>query len=242
MLPPALVGKTDRGSFICSEWELRVTSRCLKEDLGKPAGAAFQDLEGLEIIKALTSERSTRIDSTRQVSPLTSSQAVWVLARGHDHRGGTFFDEQERVIWLVAYARHRSGSKEDFFPYCKELDRNDQLLPTLEDYECLIRDRDHRFVRAVAIEAPLVLKEAREKGAEQRAMLGGEFGACIAIELADDVEATTIAFKVETIDFDLVPIVLAAFHDGDWEDADRMPSRELAPDEIAFVHVHTSNQ
>lgn len=71
-------------------------------------------------------------------------------------------------------------------------------------------------------------------------MLGGKFGACIAIEHADDVEATTISFRTSTIDFDLVPIVLASFHDGDWDDANQMPSRSLGSDEIAFIHVHSS--
>ncbi|HEX7060051.1 MAG TPA: hypothetical protein VF176_09395 [Solirubrobacterales bacterium] len=240
MLPPALVGKTDRGSFICSDWELRVTNRCVEQDLDMPAGVTFEELRNHEIIKALISDRSDRTENTRQVSPLTSGQPIWVLSRGHDHRGGTFFDEQERVVWLVAYRRHRSGSEDDFFPYCKELDRKDRLLPTAQDYERMVRDRDGRIVRSIVIEAPLILKEARRQGTEQRAMLGGKQGACIAIEAVDDLEAITIAFKVSTIDFDLVPIVLAAFHDGAWESSERMPSRRLDPDEIAFIHIHES--
>lgn len=240
MLPPALVGKTDRGSFICSDWELRVTNRCVEQDLDRPAGAAFEELQNHEIVKALISDRSDRTENTRQVSPLTSGQPIWVLSRGHDHRGGTFFDEQERVVWLVAYRRHRSGSEDDFFPYCKELDRKERLLPTVQDYERLLRDRDGRIVRSIVIEAPLILKDARRQGTERRAMLGGKHGACIAIETVDDLEAITIAFRVSTIDYDLVPIVLAAFHDGPWESGDRMPSRRLAPDEIAFIHIHES--
>lgn len=217
-----------------------MTNRCVEQDLDKPAGAAFEELRNHEIIKALVSDRSDRTENTRQVSPLTSGQQIWVLSRGHDHRGGTFFDEQERVVWLVAYRRHRSGSEDDFFPYCKELDRKDRLLPTAQDYERLVRDRDGRIVRSIVIEAPLILKDARQQGTERRVMLGGNHGACIAIEAADDLEAITIAFKVSTIDYDLVPIVLAAFHDGAWESSDRMPSRRLGADEIAFIHIHES--
>lgn len=239
MLPPALVGKFDRGSFVCSDWELRITNRCLEEDLGRRAGTAMADLQGIEIVKALITERRNKATDTRQVSPLTCGQQVWVLSRGHDHRGGTFFDEQERVIWLVAYRVHRSGSEDDFFPYCKNLDRQDRLLPDEADYERLIRDRDQRFVRAVSIEAPLILRKAREQKAEITAMLGGKFGACIAIEHADDVEATTISFRTSSIDFDLLPIVLASFHHGAWEDVNQMPSRSLESDEIAFMHVHS---
>jgi hypothetical protein len=239
MLQSVLAGRADRGSFICDRWELRITGRCLEEDLARPADAAFENVAGLEIVKALVSERSSRTESTRRVSPLSSGHDIWVLARGHEHRGGTFFDQEARVVWLVAYGRHRSGSKDDFFPYCKDLDREDRLLPTKDDYERLLRDRDTRFARTVSVEAPLLLKRAREERGEQRAKLGGELGACLAIEVADNLEATTIAFEVETIEFDLVPLVLAAFHDGAWESVGHMPSRDLEPNEVAFIHVHT---
>ena len=141
-----------------------MTNRCVEQDLDRPAGAAFEELRNHEIVKALVSDRSDRTENTRQVSPLTSGQPIWVLSRGHDHRGGTFFDEQERVVWLVAYRRHRSGSEDDFFPYCKELDRKDRLLPTAQDYERMVRDRDGRIVRSIVIEAPLILKQARQQG------------------------------------------------------------------------------
>jgi hypothetical protein len=175
-----------------------------------------------------------------QVSPLTHGQEVWVLARGNDHRGGTWFDEREEVVWLLAYRRHRSGASDDFFPYCKGLDRDDRLLPTPDDYERLFRDRDRRFVDAVRIEAPLLLKDARgQPGHELRAMLGGHLGACVSVEVADDLEATTIALRSPTVEWGHLEVILAAFHPTpDWEQTDRLPSRDLAEDEVAFVHHH----
>lgn len=169
MLPPALVGKFDRGSFVCSDWELRITNRCLEEDLGRRAGTAMADLQGIEIVNALITERRNKATDTRQVSPLTCGQQVWVLSRGHDHRGGTFFDEQERVIWLVAYRVHRSGSEDDFFPYCKNLDRQDRLLPDEADYERLIRDRDQRFCTSCFDRSAI----DPEKGSRTK---GGDYG------------------------------------------------------------------
>lgn len=240
MLPPALVGKTHRGSFLCAQWELRVTERCLTDDLGQDPDADFERYRNLEIIRAFTDKRFERTENTRQVAPLTCGRTVWVLARGHDHRGGTWFDEDERVVWLLAYGRHRSGHEYDFFPYCKDLDARGLLLPTARDYERLVRDRDQRFAWSIAIEAPILLKKARESGVEERAMLGGEHGACIAVEAEPEIEATTIAFAAETMPFDYVPLILAAFH-GDvagWETAGEMPSRALHSDEIAFRHHH----
>lgn len=194
---------------------------------------------GLQIVKGFVKDRFDRTTDTRQVSPLSCGREVWVLARGNDHRGGTWFDPDERVVWLLAYRLHRSGVPNDFFPYCKELDRQGALLPTSEDYERFLRDRGARFAFAVSIEAPLILRRARENPGEHRVMLGGEFGACIAIEHADELESTVLAFRVETVPFDYVPLILAAFHpDSRWEPATAMPSRPLEASEFAFEHLH----
>jgi hypothetical protein len=238
MLPEALVGSTHERSFICAEWELRVTARCLIEDLDRSPDDDFESLRSIEIIKAFESKRFDRVENTRQVAPLTSGKEVWVLARGHDHRGGTWYDDQERVVWLLASRWHRSGSAQDFFPYCKELDAAGRLLPTKSDYEALIRDRARRFAYSVRIEAPLILRAARETQKEQRVMLGGRFGARIAVEVADELEETTIAFKAGTVPVDYVAVILGCFHpDAAWGLADRMPSRDLEPDEFAFAHL-----
>lgn len=219
--------------------ELRITRRCLGDDLGAGEDAAFEDVAGHEIVKTFVKDRLKRFEDTRQVAPLSSGREVWVLARGNDHRAGTWYDEVHRVVWLLAYGRHRSGEPEDFFPFCKELDARDELLPDKLDYRRLFADRDLRFAAAVRIEAPLILKRAREEGTEQRCVLGGEYGAAVAVEVSDDLEATTIAFKVATVPFDYLPLILAAFHpDSDWDDASAMPSRHLADDEIAFSHIH----
>jgi hypothetical protein len=142
-------------------------------------------------------------------------------------------------VWLVAYGRHRSGEPDDFFPYCVELDGDGRLLATGEDYERMIMERDRRFVEAVRIEAPVILSEARNSPGEHRHMLGGGLSAGIAVEVEPDVEAVTIAFRVDAVlDWDLVPILLAAFHPGtSWEPIERMPSRELEPGEIAMTVV-----
>jgi hypothetical protein len=121
VFPPALKGKALGGSYICAKWELRVTERCLAEDLGVGADSSFADISGAEIIRAFIKKRCTRAENTRQVTPLTCGP-VWVLASGNDHRAGTWFDEDQRVVWLLAYGRHRSGQNDDFFPYCKGID------------------------------------------------------------------------------------------------------------------------
>lgn len=68
-------------------------------------------------------------------------------------------------------------------------------------------------------------------------------GAALAVEIEAEAEATTIAFRKDSLGWDQVPLVLSAFHaepEGDWEDIDRLPSRALEEGEMAFVHVHES--
>jgi len=238
VLPPHLVRHTHRGAYICPEWELRITARCLSDDLGEDAGAAFADVEGHEIVKALTSDRFDRSTDTRQVSQIRTGVDVWVLSRGHDHRGATVHDPRERVVWLVAYRRHRSGAPDDFFPYCRALADADELLPTAEDYERLIRERDRRFVEMLTIEAAYILDKARRTGEEQRVMLGGRFGSQIALEVDEELgaEAITLALRVETVVWGHVAIILAAFEPTEeWTQVERLSSRELDRDEVAWT-------
>jgi hypothetical protein len=239
LFPEPLVGQAHLGSYICREWELRVTARCLEDDLEQPIDVAFEDLSGIEIIKTFMKDRFERIDDTRQVNKLKSGKRVWVLARGNDHRGGTWFDPAERVVWLLAYRRHRSGSPDDFFPYCQELDESGALWPTEEDYERLLSDRGSRFAWWVRIEGPVILKQAQKRpGEEHRVMFGGEYGACLAVEVADELQETTVAFQLDTVPTDHIPIILASIHaDAAWEPTDKMPSRDLGPLELAFSHL-----
>jgi hypothetical protein len=156
----------------------------------------------LEIVKAMIGTHEEQAHSTRQVSPLTCGRKVWVVSYGHDHRGGTLHDVENDVIWLVAYRRHRSGSVDDFFPYCKSLDRDKQLLPTRRDYERMFKERDRRFAEAVVHEAPVILREAHATQSEYSCIVGGEMGACLSIEVDDELEVTamTVAFDVTEIE------------------------------------------
>lgn len=226
-------------SLVCEGWELRVTTRCLTEDLEAVDAADLNDVAGHPIVKALVRERRDKVRGTRKVSPLSHPVDVWVLAHQHRHRGGTWFDAEYQVVWLLAYGRHESGSDEDFFPRCKALDEEDRLLPTADDYEKLFRARDRRVVARIMIEAPLAVKEARMTGNEVSARLGGQFGVAVALEVADDLEEITVAAKLQVpADFEYLKVALTAIKPGDvWEMTDSMPSRSLEPGEFAYFYL-----
>lgn len=241
--PDSLVGRAVGGAYICKDWELRVTARCLDEDLNADGAASFESIQGLEIVKAFVKDRATQPSASKQISPLSSGQEMWRLGYGHDHRGATFYDEDEAVIWLAAYGRHRSGDPDDFFPYCKRLDAEGRLLPVQADIARMYRDRDRRFIEAVTIEAPVALKAAREADGEYRCTIGGELGAGLAIEVIDELEATsiTVAFKpaagghLTRVTMEQGEVLLQALACGTWTIIARMPSRDLEDDEVAFT-------
>lgn len=238
--PPSLVDHAVGGSYFAAGWELRITGRCLDEDLNADPQSTFDEVAGLEIVRALVRERKDKTMGGRQVSPIACRPEVSVVAHGHDHRGATMFDEAEEVVWLVAYRRHRSGTVDDFYPWCKDLAEGDRLLPTEADLERLLRERDRRFVEAVAVEAPLLLHRARSEPGEHRHAFGGELPASIAVEVIDEPEAQaiTIAFRLDVVPWDQVEIMLAAFHPlAEWEMIERMPSRDLEGGEVAMTVV-----
>jgi hypothetical protein len=243
--PPSLVGLPIGGAYICEQWELRVTARCLEEDLNAASDATFEAVSGLEIVKAFIGERATHVESTRQVTPLTCSRPVWALGRGHDHRGATLYDRGRAVMWLVAYGRHRSGEDGDFFPYCKALDAAKRLLPTKDDYRRMLLERDQRFVEAVRVEAPLILRKAREADGEYQCTIGGALGAGCSIEVDEDLDVTavTVALDGNAVEsYEQIIVVLASLVPGQWEPIDRMPSRELDPAEVAYTIMLTSGE
>ncbi len=215
-----------------------MTARCLDEDLNAAADADFDAVAGLEIIKAFVKDRAEQATASKQVSPLACGHPVYRLAYGHDHRGATFHDDVEEVLWLLAYGRHRSGEDDDFFPACKALDADGRLMPTEDDYERMFNERGERFAAAVVHEAPVILSEARATDGEHRCTVGGELGVGLSIEVDEELGATaiTVAFVADGFEsMDQAKLLLAALSPGPWEMIGRMPSRELEQGEVAYT-------
>lgn len=231
-----LSGWCFHGSFLCAEWELRITRRCLEEDLGRSPDATFDDLLGVEIVKAFVARRRDRHDNTREVTPLTSGKTVWRLSRGHDHRGATWYDPDEKVVWLLAYGRHRSGEPEDAFPHFKQLDSEGRLLPTLDDYIGLENDRGRRFVEHVTRVIPGLLEQARDQpDVEQSTSIGGSAELGVAMEIVETLEEVYLRVSPLNLRPAWLEIILAAVFQGRaWEVTDRFPNLEPSVGELRF--------
>lgn len=231
-----------RGSYLGENWELRVTGRCLVEDLDRDADTPFEDLLNQDIIKGFVGKRSSDPTDTRKVEPLTSGREVYTLGFGHRHRGATWHDEANRVIWLCAYGQHESGAADDAFPYFKQLDTEGRLLPMRGDYEGLIEDRNRRFADTVVDDAQRLLAEALEEpGIEKPAVLAGSVGVGVAVEVVETLEETYVAIRAHDLRPGWLDIVLAAFFpDCDsrsWEWTDSFPTRSLRDDELCYRHL-----
>jgi hypothetical protein len=161
------------------------------------------------------------------------------LGYGHDHRGATWYDQVEQVVWLCAYGLHRSGEADDAFPHFHGLIEKGTLLPTEDDYAALYGDRARRFVDTIHEDAQRLLANARSApGVEQVGMLGGEETAGVLVEVVDTLEETYVAFSVERMDTERLVVILGAFYVEaefrDWELAQELPNRPLRRNEVCY--------
>jgi hypothetical protein len=192
----------------------------------------FADSRAHPIVRAFESQRAEDPVGTRTVGPAAGDLTVYRLGHGHDHRGATWHDQGERVVWLCAYRLHRSGEDDDAFPYFHELIRTGVLLPTEDDYAALFDDRGYRFTETLYEDAQRLLDRARLRpGAEQVGVLGGEETTAVVVEVVDTLKETYVAFSVARMDASRVIMILGAFdvkaEFSDWELVARFPTRPL---------------
>ena len=217
-------------SYVCRRgWELRITERCLTEDLGMPADTVFADAAAHEIVAAFQSRRRSRTDDTRTVGPAAGGNTIYRLGAGHRHRGATWYDEEHGVVWLCAYGYHESGAADDAFPYFRELMDAGRMLPTDADRDALESDRVDRLAAALPAEAQRLLAEAR---AAPETEVSGTLGAAsvgVVVVVVQTLEEIHVAIAGGTRK--QIFAILAAFFPeasvGEWTVEARLPTRDL---------------
>ena len=85
---------------LVADYELRITTRCLEEDLEVPRDTPISELLDQPILKALIKDRATDPDAGKTIGPEAGSETIRRLGYGHDHRGATWWDPTEKVVWL----------------------------------------------------------------------------------------------------------------------------------------------
>lgn len=239
-------GRCDRGSYLCDAGhELRVTIRCIRTDLSREPPQVFEELSAShEIVRCFTRKRDIVTDGGKTVGPRNGDRTLYRVAIGHDHRGATWSDPSNGVVWLCAgHSRHRSGGPNDAYPYFHRLIGAGEILPTPEDYEWLEHDRADILAASLPEAAQALLAMARAApNQEHRAVIGsGEVG--VVVEIVETLQETNVAIVVSTIgDYTRLVVLLAAFYPdrnyADWASRTRLPTRALAPGEICLAILH----
>jgi hypothetical protein len=237
--PKSLLHQAIDGSYICADYELRVTRRCCADDLGCAGADPFQYRASHEIVLAFINRRKDSPINTREVTPLSTGRTVYRLAYGDRHRGATWHDDAHNVVWLLAYAQHEFEGTGDAFPYFKALDAKDRLLPDTADYEDLFHAQADRLAHAVPAECIAVLEHGRAAlGTEVSDDIAGQVHLACCVEKTDGLEEVTIAIKYRGLTTDNLPIVLASFFPDatpdELEIAGDIAGRQLGADEVAY--------
>lgn len=67
-----------KGAFLCSEYELRITERCLTEDLGESNEGEFEELcDRHEIVRSFRERRRTDTGSGDTVGPDAGDRTLY---------------------------------------------------------------------------------------------------------------------------------------------------------------------
>jgi hypothetical protein len=227
------VGDCHKRSFLCrAGHELRITERCVIDDLGFARNAEFHSLLAHEIVRAFRNQRHTVVVGTDTVGPAAGADTIWVLRHTHHHRGETWFDTAENVVWLCGYERHRSGEAGDAFQRFPELIAAGVMRPTVADYEALRDDRAERFAFVVADEAQQLLAAARARpGVEERRVIGTTQPVGLLVHLVETLEETFVAVFGDTTDLAQLQLLLLALYPErafeEWRAEQRLPTRAL---------------
>jgi hypothetical protein len=120
---------------------LRVTQRCLREDLGLDPAFVQRDARHFcsehEVLRVFVVKREAAPGTGEPVKDAGPRGSCISLHVGRG-RGITIWDEAGDVCWLLAYSgTHATHERRDAYQYFMRLDERDELLPTAEDYEAL---------------------------------------------------------------------------------------------------------
>ncbi len=228
-----------RGSCICDEYELRITERCLVEDFGLSSNSSFEEALKHPIVQSFVEKRKDDPGSGKTVGPAAGKKTLYHLGRGHDHRGATWFDRRNGVVWLCGYGLHRSGEPDDAFQIFQALIEADQIRPKNADYRRLGRDRVGRLVELGPDHGEASVKQAVAELDEIKTIsLAGQVSVRVAARVIDDILEVCIAFPWKDLNHDQILFVVRCFAGSSndmWENSGTLADQPLAEGELGFT-------
>jgi hypothetical protein len=243
---PAVVLEPNAPDY--SAIELRLTARCCRQDLNvEPAEADIRQLaESTLIVRKFIELRSVLPDEAQETFASTSRSDIYTLHAGQ-MRGATWCDREYGVVWLLGFGLHREGHRSDAYNVLAELDRRGQLLPSAEDYEMMMREREARQLPAIVAEMRALLKRARGTPEKVHSVLlsVGVRVSLFIVREGDDTEGLEefhLAVSARHLEEGWLAIIRTAIWPSEnqdaWEYTREFPEREPSKDELRFKHWH----
>lgn len=220
-------------SFVCVlGHELRITRRCLRDDVDDSCDALFDELVARHgIIRAFKRERRSATSGPDTLGPSGGARPLTVLRHTNNWRGVTWFEEAAAVVWLCACARHRSGQPNDAFPRFESLREAGYIWPTDDDYEALAADRGEQFAAFVVTDAPRLLASARAEPDTEHVLVIGREPVAIVVQVVETLEETFVAVSGVNLLPSLFLLLLVALYPDrrfdEWQPAQHLPTRQL---------------
>ncbi|HEV8574385.1 MAG TPA: hypothetical protein VGR43_06710 [Dehalococcoidia bacterium] len=161
------------------EYDLWVTNRCARDDLGIEEWPGEDGVFGARqhaAVGAFFERRRQQPEAGEHIVCLRDERC-YELHLGRD-RGATWYDREANAVFLLAVGWHENGSRADFYNTVCEHERRERLYPTEDDYAELERWRLRRDMTRLRHEiGPMLFDQA---DAEPNIDFSVDLGRCVA--------------------------------------------------------------
>lgn len=156
------------------ERDVRVTIRCLDEDLGLELPGIDRPISSIDH-PLMTEARRVAPSSPRGQKRILSIRHPLIYRLRHStHRGATWLDAHQGILWLLAVAKREQDSDNDAFAVFARLHESGRLLPTPDDQTRIAFEEGAQLIGRIRSELVPALAEARATaGREVQADLAG---------------------------------------------------------------------
>ncbi len=226
-------------------------TRAALADLGFEA-LAGQDVSRYRsrhpVLASFYKKRTISVVGTQQLEKVPNQAEIWNLHAENPHRAVTWYDEEQDVVFLLAYSTH------DYDEFVNRY-YAETLLPTARDYQDIENHRrsvsglDDDFILVVEGQDPDLVQRALDApGQVVEEVLASELPAAAILEVAliADTQMTGDVYLVlrfmdrlnvrplpSDVVADLIPILLpdADYEDLDWAPTSTPPELAVRPDD-----------
>jgi hypothetical protein len=187
----------DERAEVAASYTLAVTQRCLLDDLGFAEDDLKRPLEELHdnlVIQQFVDQRSQNPIGQEAIQGLQAPIVAYSLHAGAD-RGLTWHDRESGNVWLLASRFHRSGKRDDSYPFFRGL-RRDQLLPTRDDYVRVFESQARTFAKSLLADVPPLLSDAHAAPSViKRGLIAGRIPVRVVFECDERPPTITVAIS-----------------------------------------------